>query len=428
MKTYQAYQLSASLRKELCLRPTREVDTSAASVSDICRDVKRRGDTALREYGRRFDAASVTALRVEPREVQAASREMSEDFRQALLVAASNIRTFHAAQGQSEPVIETMPGVVCRRERRPIEQVGLYVPAGSAPLPSTVLMLGIPATLAGCSRIVLCSPPTSEGSVNPYVLAAAEFVGISEIYRVGGAQAIAAMAYGTESIAKVDKIFGPGNTFVTAAKRFVSTDPDGAAIDLLAGPSELLVIADETADPRVVAADLVSQAEHDPSAHVVLVTTSQTLAATVEREVEQLLRNLPRGEIARQAIEGSLALVLDSLNDAVQFSNDYAPEHLILNVRSPEQFVPAIRNAGSVFLGSYAPVTAGDYASGTNHTLPTGGTAKWYGGISVESFQKSITFQTITKDGLQNLEPTLGAFADAEGLEGHKKAVSVRLK
>ena len=321
-----------------------------------------------------------------------------------------------------------MPGVTCWRERRPIDTVGLYVPAGSAPLPSTVLMLGIPAVLAGCKRIVLCSPPKANGSVDPLVLAAAEMVGISEVFKVGGAQAIAALAYGTESIPKVDKIFGPGNKYVTAAKRFIASDPQGAAIDLLAGPSELLIVADKEAEPGMVAADLLSQAEHDPSSQVVLATDSQELADRVVPELQRLLLDLPRNEIARRALEESYILITSSLEDAIGFSNEYAPEHLIVNARSPERFVPLIRNAGSVFLGPHAPVTAGDYASGTNHTLPTGGTAKWAGGVSVESFQKSMSFQTITEDGLRNLAPSLTTLAEAEGLEGHKRAVTIRLK
>ncbi len=294
-----------------------------------------------------------------------------------------------------------MEGVVCWREARPIERVGLYVPAGSAPLPSTVLMLGIPAKLAGCTRIVLCSPPKSNGSVDPFVLATAAMIGIDEVYKVGGAQAIAAMAYGTETIPKVDKIFGPGNRYVTAAKQFISTDPDGAAIDLLAGPSEVLIIADDTANPEVVAYDLISQAEHDADAQAVLVTTSEALAEEVLRALPQQLSDLPRREFITASLENSYILIADSLKAALQFSNEYAPEHLIINVRDAEAVVPSITNAGSVFVGPFAPVTAGDYASGTNHTLPTSRTARWASGVSLESFQKYVRFQSITKSGLK---------------------------
>jgi histidinol dehydrogenase len=344
----------------------------------------------------------------------------------AISHAARNIRTYHAAQLQQGNPVETEPGVRCWREMRPIETVGLYIPAGSAPLPSTVLMLGIPAQLAGCRRIILCSPPRSDGNVDAAVLAAASVIGLREIYRVGGAQAIAAMAYGTGSIPRVDKIFGPGSQYVTEAKRIVSADPGGAAIDLLAGPSELLIIADETADPRIIAADLLSQAEHDPQSGVMLVTTNDVTARSILNNVLQQLSQISRRAIAQRALENSFALVVESLDDAVAFSNQYAPEHLIINTRDPEKLVGSIQHAGSVFLGSSAPVTAGDYASGTNHTLPTGGTARWTNGVTVESFQKSITFQSLTPDGLQRLAPTLVALAEAEGLEAHARAVLAR--
>jgi histidinol dehydrogenase len=320
-----------------------------------------------------------------------------------------------------------MEGVVCWRESRPIERVGLYVPAGSAPLPSTVLMLGIPAMLAGCSRIILCSPPKTNGFVDPLILAAAAMIGIDEIYNVGGAQAIAAMAYGTETIPKVDKIFGPGNRYVTAAKQFVSTDPEGAAIDLLAGPSEVLILSDETADPDVVAYDLISQAEHDADAQAVLVTTDERLAKEVLRVLPQKASEFPRNKIVESSLEHSFIFVADSLESAVRFSNDYAPEHLIINMQNAETLVPSIINAGSVFVGPFAPVTAGDYASGTNHTLPTNGTARWASGVSLDSFLKNVTFQSIIKSGLESLAPTLTAFASVEGLQAHARAVTARL-
>lgn len=427
MKILVENTLTPEERKRLCVRPSSGSDDPFDAVREICLAVRQRGDDAVNEYSQRFDSVIPDPVKIREEEFTRARSLVPGSVQEALRVAAANIRAFHSAQRTPTQRIETMPGITCWREHRPIETVGLYVPAGSAPLPSTVLMLGIPATLAGCSTIILCSPPQSNGSIDPVILAAAELVGITDVYTMGGAQAIAALAYGTESIPKVDKIFGPGNKYVTAAKRFVSSDPDGAAIDLLAGPSELLVIADETADAGTVAADLLSQAEHDPFSQVVLVTDSRQLADRVVHELQPLSRSLPRRTIIEQALEKSYILVASTLNHAVRFSNEYAPEHLILNVLSPEQLVPKIKNAGSVFLGSFAPVTAGDYASGTNHTLPTGGSARWSGGVSVESFQKTVTFQTITNNGLQNLAPTLTTLASAEGLEGHKQAVTIRL-
>lgn len=426
MKIYHSNSITPRLRKELCIRPWSVDVYTSLVVRDICSDIQQRGDEALTEYTKRFDNVDISEFRVTPSEFAEADKSLSDALRTALETAAQNIRLFHAAQIKHEQRIETIPGVICWRERRPIERVGLYVPAGSAPLPSTVLMLGIPALLAGCSRIILCSPPKANGSIDPVVLAAVEMVGISEVYKIGGTQAIAAMAYGTQSIPKVDKIFGPGNRYVTAAKQFVSSDHNGAAIDLLAGPSELLIIADETADPTIVAADLLSQAEHDRHSQVVLVTDSELLAYKVETELKTLLADLPRNKIAAKALEASFIYVTNSLDEAVEFSNEYAPEHLILNVAAPEKIVPSIQNAGSTFLGQFSPVTAGDYASGTNHTLPTGGTARWFSGVSVESFQKTLTFQAISREGLQTLAPTLKTLAEAEGLEAHRRAVLAR--
>ena len=427
MRLFQSNQLTAEQRSQLCVRPWTEDRSVRDSVEALCMDVKQRGDEAIREYSQRFDAAAVSRLRVSPAEVETARKSVSPDFLAALEQAARNIHTFHGAALQKEIRIDTEPGVVCWREQRALETVGLYVPFGSAPLPSTVLMLGIPAFLAGCSRIVLCSPPKSNGSVDASVLVATSQIGIEEVYKIGGAQAIAAMAYGTPSVPKVDKIFGPGNQYVTQAKRFVSSDPNGAAIDLLAGPSELLIIADDNAQSSIVAADLLSQAEHDPQSQVVLVSTSVALAQSVLSDVKRQLEQLPRKAIASRALQASFALIVGPLNEAVDFSNAYAPEHLIINIRDPESILPRIRHAGSVFLGSYAPVTAGDYASGTNHTLPTGGTARWSSGVSVESFQKSMTFQSISREGLKRLEPALTTLAGTEGLEGHVRAVSLRL-
>ncbi|MDP2884243.1 MAG: histidinol dehydrogenase [Ignavibacteria bacterium] len=426
MKIYQSRQLTPEQQRALCVRPWTEDRSAKNAVECICLDVKRRGDVALREYSKRFDSAEVSDVNVSPREIETARAAVPAKVLAAIDHASRNIRTFHSAQLNKDGKIETEPGVVCWREQRAIEAVGLYIPAGSAPLPSTVLMLGIPALLAGCPRIVLCSPPKSNGVPDPVILAAAAHIGIRELYTVGGAQAIAAMAYGTGSVPKVDKIFGPGNQYVAEAKRFVSSDPDGASIDLLAGPSELLIIADESADPRIVAADLLSQAEHDPTSQVVLVTTSESLATAALEQLSKQLQSLPRNTIASKSLESSFAMIVGSLQEAAAFSNIYAPEHLLINIRQSESILPLIQNAGSVFLGSFAPVTAGDYASGTNHTLPTGGTARWFSGVSLESFQKSITFQSITRDGLKGLAPALTTLAGVEGLEAHARAVTIR--
>ena len=428
MKLYQASELTREDRKRLCIRPWSVDDSLRQKVAALCLDVKQRGDDALKDYSKRFDAVPVTHFSISSSEIEAARAGMSGVLVAAIEHAARNIRAFHSAQVKNESKVETEPGVVCWREQRAVETVGLYIPAGSAPLPSTVLMLGIPALLAGCSRIILCSPPKSNGSIDPAVLATAAHLGIREIYRVGGAQAIAAMAYGTLSIPKVDKIFGPGNQYVTEAKRFVSSDPDGTAIDLLAGPSELLVIADDSADPAVVAADLLSQAEHDPQSQVVLLATSEPLALATLENVRLQLERLPRNEVALKALANSYGIIVRSIDEAVGFSNAYAPEHLIINVGNSEIIAPQIQNAGSVFLGPYAPVTAGDYASGTNHTLPTGGSARWVSGVSVDSFRKSMTFQSMTLDGLRRLAPALTTLAATEGLEAHARAVTQRLE
>ena len=426
MKLYLSGQLTPDQQKALCIRPWTEDRSTKSSVETICLDVKQRGDAALWEYSKRFDAVEVNDLRVNPADIEAARKAAPPFVLAAIDQAAHNIRAFHASQARKEEELETEIGVVCWREQRALETVGLYVPAGSAPLPSTVLMLGVPALLAGCKRIILCSPPKANGLPDPIVLAAAAQIGIREVYAVGGAQAIAAMAFGTQTVPKVDKIFGPGNQYVTEAKRFVASAPEGAAIDLLAGHSELLIIADETAIARTVAADLLSQAEHDPQSQVVLVTTSERLAKAALDEIDRQLRQLPRNAVAAKALETSFVVVTQSLREAAAFSNLYAPEHLIINVRQPNDIVPLIQNAGSVFLGPFAPVTAGDYASGTNHTLPTGGTARWFNGVSLESFQKSITFQSITRDGLKKLAPALTTLAGVEGLEAHAHAVTIR--
>lgn len=426
MKTYFENMLSKEQRNNILQRPGGKQQAMEPLIKDLCLDLKQRGDEAIREYTRRFDNIDIRTLRVSEEEFTKARKSNVPEFAEALKIASNNIRTFHEHQRCSSSRISTMEGVTCWREARPIECVGLYVPARSAPLPSTLLMLGIPAKLAGCSKIIVCSPPTPNGLVSPLVLEAAALVGIDEIYKVGGAQAIAAMAYGTQTIPKVDKIFGPGNQYVTAAKKFVSTDFDGSAIDLLAGPSEVLIIADDTADPDVVMYDLISQAEHDPNAQSVLVTTSKALAAKVTESLTKRAEEFDRREIITASLKTGFILVTSSLQSAMKFSNDYAPEHLIINVSHAESMASLVTNAGSVFVGSFAPVTAGDYASGTNHTLPTNGTARWASGVSLESFQKNITFQTITESGLNRLAPTLKVFAETEGLPAHGRAVTSR--
>jgi histidinol dehydrogenase len=427
MKMYLELSLTKEERVSLLQRPSTLIGDTGRIAQDVCLAVKQRGDDAVREYGRKFDKAENQALRVSKEEIEAAGRLLPPNFLDALNVAIRNIRTFHKSQFNTAQRISTTEGVVCWRETRPIERVGLYVPAGSAPLPSTVLMLGIPALLAGCSRIILCSPPKANGLVDPFILAAAAMIGIEEVYKVGGAQAIAAMAYGTETVPKVNKIFGPGNRYVTAAKQFVSTDPEGASIDLVAGPSEVLILSDDSADPDVVAYDLISQAEHDADAQTVLVTTNERLAKEVLRILPQKTSEFPRNKIVESSLAHSFIFVAESLESAVRFSNDYAPEHLIINMKNAEALIPSIINAGSVFVGPFAPVTAGDYASGTNHTLPTNGTARSESGISLDSFLKNITFQSITKIGLESLEPTLTTIASVEGLQAHARAVTARL-
>ncbi|MBI4427600.1 MAG: histidinol dehydrogenase [Ignavibacteriales bacterium] len=426
MNIYRFSELTEDQLRELTIRRPDEDSEVKERVREICLAVKEKGDEAAQEFARKYDRLAPTNAKVSVESAIDAQSRVPADFLKALKTAARSITTFHLAQRCGITKIQTMPGVTCWREWKPIERVGFYVPAGSAPLPSTMLMLGIPALIAGCARIVVCSPPNDKGSVDPKILAAAQTIGISEIYALGGAQAIAAFAYGTESIPKVDKIFGPGNKFVAAAKRFVSTDPDGAAIDLPAGPSELLVIADKTADPRFVSADLLSQAEHDPDARVVLVTNNDLLADNVFRLMKQGLIDLPRSAIIREALEKSFILIVKTMEQAIDFVNSYAPEHLSIQAKGSQRIASQVRHAGSVFLGGYSPVTAGDYASGTNHTLPTAGAAKSFGGITVESFQKAVFYQRISKNGLKKLSPTLHAFASAEGLLAHGMAVSVR--
>lgn len=430
MKIYNKRKLTNEDMQGLLKRPGDGAENVASIVQNICVDVKKRGDAAIREYAEMYDPTSVDIFLVGDDEFNEAESLVSPDLHKAITIAEQNIRKFHEAQIRHSIDIPIDEGIVCRREIYPYDTVGLYVPAGSAPLPSTVLMLGVPAKIAGCNRVVICSPPNAAGKVDPSVLVTASRLGIREVYKAGGAQAIAAMAYGTKSIPKVDKIFGPGNRYVIFAKHFVSTDYElsGCPVDLIAGPSELLIIADETARADIVAVDLLSQAEHDPYSQVVLVTTDEKLAEGVSVKVQSGASELPRRKIIEQSIAKSYILVASSMDEGIAFTNDYAPEHLSIITRNPEEIASQMKHAGSVFLGSFSPVTAGDYASGTNHTLPTGGSAKWFGGLTVESFQKTITFQMLTEEGLRNLAPTLITLSEAEGLEAHKRAVTERLK
>ena len=392
-------------------------------VSGIIKEVETRGDDALREFSARFDRTEVKNFRVTPEEVDAAVARLPEDFMKALRTAADNIKKFHTAQVLNPVTVETMPGVLCQQVTRPIDAVGLYIPGGTAPLFSTVLMLGIPAKIAGCGRVILCSPPP----IADPILAAAKLCGIDQIYQVGGAQAVAAMAFGTETIPSVSKIFGPGNAYVTEAKRQVSGRPDGAAIDMPAGPSEVLVIADAEANPDFVAADLLSQAEHGPDSQVVLVTPSKELAKAVAEAADRQLAELPRKEIAVKALSASRLIVVDNLDECVAVSNRYAPEHLIIQTRNARELVAKVQNAGSVFVGDWSPESGGDYATGTNHVLPTYGYAATYSSLGLADFTKRMTVQEMTPQGFAALGPAIALLAHAEELDAHQRAVLVRL-
>ena len=409
----------------LCQRPQEEFDFLESAVRNILARVRTSGDLALRELTLQFDKVTVVDVQVTAKEIDEAERLLSDKLKSAIRTAAQNIRTFHASQKKDVSKIETTPGVTCWRKSAGIEKVGIYIPGGSAPLFSTVLMLGIPAQLAGCKEIIMCTPPDNAGKINPAVLFAAKITGINKIFKVGGAQAIAALAYGTESIPSVQKIFGPGNQFVTKAKQMAATE--GVAIDLPAGPSEVLVLADESANASFVAADLLSQAEHGPDSQVMLVVTKESILIQIQDEIKKQLISLPRKEIAEQALRNSRAVYFNSINSALAFIDEYAPEHLIINTNDADALAERINNAGSVFIGNYSPEAAGDYASGTNHTLPTNGFAKVYGGVSLESFTKHITFQKLTSEGIKNLGPVIEEMAEAENLIAHKRAVSIRL-
>lgn len=425
MKIYSYRDLSQQKIKEICSRQIADDNLVESRVKDIISVVKSEGDSALLAYAKQFDQVALEALFIEKSELEELAKAIPTSVKNAIDVAYQNIYKFHEAQLKSEVKIETMPGVNCWREARAIERVGLYIPGGTAVLPSTFLMLGIPAKIAGCSEIVVCSPPQNDGKVNCYLAYIATLLGIEKIYLAGGAQAIAAMAYGTESIPKVDKIFGPGNRYVTEAKKQVQ---NVVAIDMPAGPSEVLVIADETANPAFVAADLLAQAEHGTDSQAILVSTSKQMIEAALAEIEKQLIELPRKDIAAQAIANSYAVYAETLTDAMAFSNAYAPEHLILATENFEPLIPLIVNAGSVFLGNLTPESAGDYASGTNHTLPTSGFASAFSGVSVDTFLKKITFQHLSAQGLANIGQTVETLATAEGLQAHKNAITIRLK
>ncbi|RZS97971.1 histidinol dehydrogenase [Cecembia calidifontis] len=406
-------------------RPVQKTKDIEKIVKPILRKVKRSGDKALKKFALEYDHVQIKNLCVTAEEVKKAKELVDPQLKSAILVAKENIEKFHAAQISPELKLEVMEGVTCMRRSVPIQKVGLYIPGGTAPLFSTVLMLGVPANLAGCEEIVLCTPPDAEGNIHPAILYTADLIGIDKIVKAGGAQAIAAMTFGTESVPRVDKIFGPGNQYVTAAKQLAVKK--GVAIDMPAGPSEVLVYADETAIPSFVAADLLSQAEHGVDSQVVLVTTTEKFASKVQKEIENQLEKLPRKDIAKRALDNSVAVVMAKQEKAIELINDYAPEHLIICVENEEEVVDKIINAGSVFIGNFTPESAGDYASGTNHTLPTYGYARNYSGVSLDSFFKKITYQKITEKGIQKLGPTIEIMAANELLDAHKNAVSIRL-
>lgn len=426
MKRYNYSDLSKSDIQKLVQRNVDPAEEIRAVVEGVIENVRANGDKALLEYAARFDKVELKSLAIEKDELIGLASTLLPEQKLALQTAYENIYKFHQSQLKTEDKVETMPGVTCWRELRPIEKVGLYIPGGTAVLPSTFLMLGIPARIAGCREIVVCSPPQKDGKVNGFIAYVAQLLGIEKIYLVGGAQAVAAMAYGTESINKVDKIFGPGNQYVTKAKTIVQSTTN-TAIDMPAGPSEVLVIADETAVPAYVAADLLAQAEHGADSQSVLVTTSKDIAEKTIAELGKQLPVLPRAEIAQKAIDNSYIILVNNLDEAMKFSNEYAPEHLILSTANWQLITDYIINAGSVFLGNLTPESAGDYASGTNHTLPTSAYAKAYSGVSVDSFVKKITFQHITPEGIKNIGPTVETLAELEGLQAHRNAVSIRL-
>ena len=410
---------------DILKRPTQSIADIENTVNEIFSEIKLKGDSAVKKYTQLFDGASIDNLLVSNEEIASADKEISKELKEAISLAKVNIEKFHSAQKTERITVETTEGVICWQEKRPIQKVGLYIPGGTAPLFSTVLMLAIPANIAGCKEIILCTPPDKNGKINPAILYTAKLCGVSKIFKIGGIQAIAAMTFGTESVPPVYKIFGPGNQFVTVAKQIATKH--GIAIDMPAGPSELLVFADDTANTSFVASDLLSQAEHGADSQVILVTTSSKLMDAVEKEIEKQIALLPRKSIAEKAIESSKLILVENNAEAISLINEYGPEHFIV-VSKDENFVlENIQNAGSVFIGNYTPESAGDYASGTNHTLPTNGFAKQYSGVNLDSFLKSMTFQKISEKGIQNIGNAIEIMAEAEGLLAHKNAVTLRL-
>lgn len=410
----------------LVARPTMDGGSLDRSVRRIMESVRSKGDRAVRSHTKAFDGVRIRSLEVSRKEMKAAERSLDEALKSAIRQAERNIRRFHESQTRAEEPVETMPGVLCWRRPLPMDAVGLYIPGGTAPLFSTVLMLAVPASIAGCREVVLCTPPDASGSVHPAILYAAGLTGVHRVFRVGGVQAVAAMAYGTKTIPRVDKIFGPGNQYVTAAKRMAQSE--GIAIDMPAGPSEVCILADGEADPRFVAADLLSQAEHGPDSQVLLISDDATV---IDRSIEELgrqVRGLDRQGIAEQVLANSRAVLVADLAEGMDLANAYAPEHLIIACRDADAWADRVRSAGSVFLGAYTPESAGDYASGTNHTLPTNGYARAYSGVSVDSFVRKVTFQRITAEGICALGPTVVRMAEAEGLQAHAEAVRVRMR
>ncbi len=423
MKVYRYPERTAW--KEILQRPTIDSRSLQKTVGKLLQSVKNRGDKAVKKYTREFDGVSLRKMEVTEKEINAAQKLLSEALRSSIQKAADNIRRFHQQQLAPIEITETMPGVQCWRKSVAIDKVGLYIPGGTAPLFSTILMLAIPAKLAGCPQIILCTPPSKDGTVHPAILYTAKLVGVTRIFKVGGVQAIAAMAYGTESIPQVYKIFGPGNQYVTCAKQLIQQE--GIAIDMPAGPSEVAVLADDTANPVFVAADLLSQAEHGADSQVLLVTSSETVLKAVMEEINRQLEQLPRKELAALALANSKAVLMTDTQTGLDLLNEYAAEHLIISCRNYSELSEKVINAGSVFLGNHSPESVGDYASGTNHTLPTNGFARAYSGVSVDSFVKKITFQHLTKEGLTEIAPIVVQMAEAEGLEAHSMAVKVRI-
>jgi len=412
--------------KQLLQRPAIDNTSLLQKVKAVMNEVRQQGDVAVKQFTQQFDGVELDNVVASAKEISESEALLSDELKQAIRQAAANVTLFHEKQVAAVEVVETMPGVKCWRKSVGIEKVGLYIPGGTAPLFSTILMLGIPAKIAGCKEVVLCSPPDKEGKLHPAILFAAQLVGITKICKIGGVQAIAAMAYGTATVPQVSKIFGPGNQYVTCAKQLVQQD--GIAIDMPAGPSEVCVLADESANAAFIAADLLSQAEHGVDSQVVLVTTSALLIDAVQEELQKQLAVLPRKNLAEKALENSTLILVNSMEEGISLVNEYAAEHLIIACNGDEDIAEKISNAGSVFLGNYSPESAGDYASGTNHTLPTNGFAKAYSGVSVDSFVKKITYQKLSKQGLQHIGKTVMLMADAEGLTAHANAVNIRIE